>query len=270
MHNKKLPHKARIEELLSIVASLRHPDTGCQWHLSQDFSSIASYTIEEAYEVLEAIEKSDMPALRDELGDLLFQVVYHARLAEEKQEFDFNDVVAKACEKMVRRHPQVFDTGVITTTKPSKTWEQHKREERKLPAGQSILSTVESKQPAINEAYKLQKKVSSVGFDWDNLQAVIDKLDEEINELKDEIRSNNHSRIEDELGDVLFSCINLARHLQVNPERSLRKTNQRFSRRFAYIEQQLEMSGLSMEECSLVELDALWDQAKNYYSKLDV
>jgi len=269
MHNTKLPHEARIKELLSIVASLRNPDTGCKWHLSQDFSSIAPYTVEEAYEVLEAIENKDMPALRDELGDLLFQVVYHSRLAEEGQEFNFNDVVDATCEKMIRRHPQVFDAELNRTTNLTKTWEQHKREERELPAQQSVLSTVESKQPAINQAYKLQKKASSVGFDWDNIQAVIDKLDEEIAELKDEIRNNNHSRIESELGDVLFSCINLARHLQVNPEVSLRRTNQRFSRRFEYIEQQLKMSGLSMEECSLAELDALWDQAKNYYAQLD-
>ena len=268
MYNEKLTPDARIAELLKIMASLRDPKTGSEWHLAQDFSSIAPYTVEEAYEVLEAIEQKSMPSLQDELGDLLFQVVYHARLAEESGAFCFNDVVDAVSDKLVRRHPQIFDKENIEGESPT-SWEQQKHAERVVSEGKSILSDVSSKQPAINQAYKLQKQASSVGFDWDNLQGVVDKLDEEIGELKDEIQNNNHSRIEEELGDVLFSCINLARHLQVNPEHCLRQTSQRFSHRFKCIEQQLDIAGLSIEECSLVELDALWDQAKKYYAELN-
>ena len=259
MHNTKMRRNKQLQGLLDIVAELRDNETGCEWHLAQDFNSIMPYTIEEAYEVAEAIEQRDMPALRDELGDLLFQVVYHSRLAEEQQAFNFTDVVEAACEKMVRRHPHVFESAVAAKTP---TWEQFKRVEKKSAGQQGVLSGVGSKQPAMRQAEKLQKQASAVGFDWDNLQDVVDKLDEEIAELKHEIQQLNQPRIEEEFGDVLFSCINLARHLKVNPEHSLRQTNRRFSARFEYIEQALKDSALSFEECSLAELDHLWEQAK--------
>ncbi len=262
MHNKNIKRETKINDLLDIMASLRDPNTGCEWHLQQDFSSIAAYTVEEAYEVLEAIEQKNMPALRDELGDLLFQVVYHSKLAEEQNDFCFDDVVEAVCNKMTRRHPHVFDSSVENRKLAANAWELNKRSENKSSVQQSALSGVDSKQPAIRQAYKIQKKASAVGFDWDNLKDVVDKLDEEIAELKVEINQNNQLRIAEELGDVLFSCINLARHLKVNPESCLRQTNQRFSRRFEYIEQQLQRSGLSMEESSLADLDKLWDEAK--------
>lgn len=259
MSHKKITTQHDIDDLLNILATLRNTDTGCEWNLAQDINSIAAYTIEEAYEVAEAIEQKDMPALCDELGDVLYQVVYHSRLAQEADAFDFSDVVQAACNKAIRRHPQVFSKAKTETVDD---WELQKQQEKNADAKRSILGAVESNQPAMNRAYQLQKKASSVGFDWDDLSAVVAKLDEEILELKDEITPNNQQRIGEELGDVLFSCINLARHLKLNPESSLRQTNKRFYDRFCYIEQYLKGQGRRVESCSLAELDDLWNQAK--------
>jgi len=266
MSHKKINPQHDIDELLNILAKLRNTDSGCEWNLAQDFNSIAAYTIEEAYEVAEAIENKDMPALCDELGDLLYQVVYHSRLAQEADAFNFSDVVAAACDKAIRRHPQVFAKAKIETVDD---WALQKQKENKADTKRSILGAVESNQPAMNRAYQLQKKASSVGFDWDDLSAVVAKLDEEILELKDEIKPNNQQRIGEELGDVLFSCINLARHLEINPESSLRQTNKRFYERFNYIEQHLKGQGLRVETCSLAELDELWNRAKKALSLSD-
>ncbi|MDF1688106.1 MAG: nucleoside triphosphate pyrophosphohydrolase [Cycloclasticus sp.] len=257
------PANNKVKELLDIMAQLRDRKNGCPWDLEQDFASIAPYTIEEAYEVADAIERKNLHALKDELGDLLFQVVFHAQLAKEQQAFEFADIVASICDKLTRRHPHVFDESFIGKGNLSKQWEAHKRAEQKGSDLKGVLDGVSKNQPAMNQAYKLQKKAASVGFDWPDVEGVLAKLDEEVDELKAEIGvANNSQRIEEELGDVLFSCINLARHLNVNPEWSLRLANQRFSNRFSHIEERLKESGKNIENCSLSTLDALWDEAK--------
>ena len=260
----------KVEELLKIMAQLRDKETGCPWDLAQNFASIAPYTIEEAYEVADAIEQNNMLALKDELGDLLFQVIFHSQLAKEQQAFEFVDVVQSICDKLTRRHPHVFDESFVAKGDLSKQWEAHKRAEKKDKGGAGILDGISGNQPAMNQAYKLQKKAASVGFDWPEIGGVIEKLDEEIEELKAEVGvKNNAQRIEEELGDVLFSCINLARHLNVNPEGALRLANKRFSSRFSYIEETLKQSGEEMENCSLRVLDALWDDAKEATKKTE-
>ncbi|ORU92927.1 MAG: nucleoside triphosphate pyrophosphohydrolase [Cycloclasticus sp. symbiont of Bathymodiolus heckerae] len=262
MPNRNNALKSEMDKLLTIMARLREPEKGCPWDLEQNFETIAPYTLEEAYEVVEAIQQKDMTALKDELGDLLFHVVFHARLAEEEKLFTFDDVVTGICDKLTRRHPHVFDGKTIAKEDLAKQWEEAKRKE-KGAASQSILDQVSANQPAMSQAYKLQKKVASVGFDWQSLEPVIEKLDEEISELKDEIKlQENHQRVEEELGDVLFSCINLARHLDINPEWSLRQANKRFSGRFSYIEHALKQRGLSVEGSSLEDLGRLWEEAK--------
>ena len=209
------------------------------------------------------IQQSDMPALRDELGDLLFQVVFHSKLAEEQRCFSFDDVLVSICEKLKRRHPHVFGSKPVDTKDLAKQWEAHKRAEKALRHDTSILDGVDTNQPAMNQAYKLQKKAASVGFDWDDLVPVLAKLDEEVRELKDEIGIlNNRQRLEEEVGDVMFSCINLARHLDINPEWSLRKANKRFSDRFTFVEQQVMKSGAKIEDCSLETLETFWLAAK--------
>jgi len=252
-----------VDDLVEVMARLRNPNAGCPWDLEQNFETIAPYTIEEAYEVADAIQKNDMDALKDELGDLLFQVVFHARLAEEQASFTFDDVVSAIGDKLTRRHPHVFEEGFSDKRDLAEQWESHKRKEKASNSLSGILGDVRTNQPAINHAYKLQKKAASVGFDWDSIKPVLDKLDEEMAEFKEEINiDDNYQRIEEELGDVLFSCINLARHLNVNPEWSLRKANMRFTTRFAFIEQELIKSNLNIEDCSLETLDALWGKAK--------
>ena len=260
----------KVEELLKIMVQLRDKETGCPWDLAQNFASIAPYTIEEAYEVVDAIEQKNMQALKDELGDLLFQVIFHSQLAQEQQAFEFADVVQSICDKLTRRHPHVFDKSFVAKGDLSKQWEAHKRAEKKDEGDVGILDGIGGNQPAMSQAYKLQKKASSVGFDWPEIGGVIDKLDEEIEELKAEVEvKNNSQRIEEELGDVLFSCINLARHLNINPEGSLRLANKRFSSRFSYIEETLRLSGENIENCSLMRLDALWDDAKEATKKAE-
>lgn len=264
MSKKNIDTNSKVTDLLQIMGQLRDPEAGCAWDLQQRFETIAPYTIEEAYEVAEAIQQSDMPALRDELGDLLFQVVFHSRLAEEGGAFSFDDVVTAICDKLTRRHPHVFAGEVIKESDLAKRWEAQKREEKIADMPVSILETVSPHQPAINQAYKLQKKASSVGFDWPSIEPVIDKLDEEIAEINQEIgKENNQQRIEEELGDVLFSCVNLARHLDINPEWALRGANKRFFKRFSYIEEQLATRGVKMGDCSLGTLNELWTDAKN-------
>jgi ATP diphosphatase len=250
-------------KLLNIMEQLRDSETGCPWDIKQTFETIAPYTIEEAYEVADAIQQKDMDALRTELGDLLFQVVFYSKLAEEQHSFDFDDVVTSICEKLTNRHPHVFAGKVIAESDLAQHWENSKRKEKGDVGSLGILNDVNSHQPAINQAFKLQKKASSVGFDWQSVEPVIEKLDEEIAEIKKEIPlANNKLRIEEELGDVLFSCVNLARHLDVNPEWSLRRANERFTERFNYIEDQLKRLGASFENSTPETLDKLWNEAK--------
>lgn len=264
-----------IEQLLAIMAALRTPGTGCPWDLEQDFSSIAPYTIEEAYEVADTIQRGDLADLRDELGDLLLQVVFHARMAQEAGAFDFGGVVEAITAKMIRRHPHVFGNARDMTPDQVKAlWVQIKAQEKHQkaqerarngvpePEAGGLLADVPTALPALTRAVKLQAKAGTVGFDWNDPLAVLAKMQEEINELKQEITENNSTNIRDELGDLLFAMANLARHLNVDPEAAMRQTNSKFERRFRFIEQALAAQGKALADSSLEEMDALWNAAK--------
>jgi len=265
---------SEIRKLLDIMAALRDPDTGCSWDKKQDFNSISAYTIEEAYEVVDAIERNDLHDLKDELGDLLFQVAFHSRLAEELGEFNFDDVVKAINEKMIRRHPHVFgDSSEKDEVKLSAAWEQQKRIERDNKTGvesltvKSELNGIASTLPALLWAEKTQKRASHCGFDWPDIQPVFDKLDEEVDELKIEIGLlDNQQRIEEEMGDVLFASVNIARHLKVNPEQALRNANRRFMSRFAVVEELLAENGRKMQDCEVEDLELYWEKAKKIIS----
>ncbi len=264
-----------IDRLIEIMAALRTPGTGCPWDLEQNFSTIAPYTIEEAYEVADAIARDDHTELCEELGDLLLQVAFHARMAEEADKFDFGDVVTAITKKMIRRHPHVFGDDEIHDAGMSKArWEAIKAEEKQekaqhnssggQPAPASLLDDVALALPALTRAVKLQARAGTVGFDWNNVRAVIDKLHEELTEIEAELAAENRSedRIEDEIGDLFFVIANLARHLDVDPEKALRRTNEKFCKRFRHIETCLRDQGRSPHEASLDEMEALWQQAK--------
>lgn len=253
----------RIETLLAIMARLRTPGTGCPWDLEQDFRTIAPYTIEEAYEVADAIERRDMNQLKDELGDLLFQVVFHSRMAEEAGSFSFADVVQAITEKMVRRHPHVFgDADVKTADAQTAAWEEHKRKER-LEKGGGLMDDVPVAFPALTRAYKLQKRAASVGFDWTERQGIIDKLHEEIGELEEAFDGGApREKLQDELGDILFVIANLARFHGVQPEEALRGTNEKFVRRFKFIETHARNTGRGLTELKLAEMEEIWQSAK--------
>ncbi|MDF1686151.1 MAG: nucleoside triphosphate pyrophosphohydrolase [Parvibaculaceae bacterium] len=273
-----LPSDTRsIHALLAVMAQLRNPDGGCPWDLEQDFNSIAPYTLEEAYEVVDAIERHNLVDLREELGDLLLQVVFHAQMASEQQAFDFSDVVQGIVEKMIRRHPHVFgDEESKTAGAVAGRWDQIKEQEKaeklkatlnageQAPAPESLLDDVPVVLPGLTQAVKLQKKAAKVGFDWPDTSQVIDKLNEEMLELSQEVthEPRDTSKIEDELGDILFVYANLARHLGVDPEAAIRRTNQKFRRRFGRIEELLSTEGKEFDEMDLAGLDKLWDQAK--------
>jgi MazG family protein len=265
--------KRDISDLLQIMQKLRDPAGGCPWDIEQNFDSIAPYTIEESYEVAEAIAHKDMASLKDELGDLLFQVVFHAQMAAEEGSFSFEDVVEAVCEKMTRRHPHVFgDVSVADADAQTIAWEQHKeveRIEKARAAGQvpSVLDGVALSYPALLRSVKLSKRAARVGFDWPDAEPVIEKLNEEMLELAEELvrKSNgddNRAEIESELGDILFAYTSLARHLNVDPEQALRGTNNRFEQRFRTIEKILADQGKKPEDQSLDELEALWQTAK--------
>ena len=254
-----------IGKLLEIMSELRDPDTGCPWDRVQDFKSIASYTLEEAYEVVDAIDRNDLQHLCAELGDLLFQVVYHAQMARENGWFDFNDVVETINHKLLERHPHVFGNEKISSAREqSQVWEINKiREQRGVDGTAGILANISLNLPALARARKLQLRAATVGFDWSNVQAVQNKLVEEIQELSVEIANHDESRIEDELGDLLFACVNLARHLDIDAESALRKANIKFENRFGYVEQKLAKQDKSPEQASLEEMDNLWQEAKD-------
>jgi MazG family protein len=246
------------------MATLRNPDGGCPWDLEQTFATIAPHTLEEAYEVVEAIEADDKPALKDELGDLLFQVVFYAQMAKEEGSFDFDRVADAISDKMVRRHPHVFgDAEMRDSGNHIKQWEEQKARERAEKAATGALDGVSVALPALPRAVKLQKRVARVGFDWPHIDQVFDKLTEEIGELKDELGDNpSQARIAEEMGDILFVCANLARKLGVDPETALRGCNQKFERRFRHIEAGLAKDGRRPEDASLDEMEALWAEAK--------
>lgn len=255
-----------MDRLIAIMAWLRHPERGCPWDRQQNFASIAPYTIEEAYEVADAIDRGSMPDLREELGDLLLQVVYHARMAEEDGAFAFADVAAAISRKMIDRHPHVFGSqSVPDAAAQTAAWEATKAAERagKARPGDSVLDGVALALPALMRAEKLQKRAARVGFDWGAPEPVIDKIEEEIGELRAEVEAGAPAeRLTDEIGDVLFAVANLARHLQIDPEAALRATNDKFTRRFRHVEQSLKAQGRAPEAASLDEMEALWVEAK--------
>ena len=261
-----------IARLIEIMAALRRPGSGCPWDLEQNFQTIAPYTIEEAYEVADAIGRGDLDDLKDELGDLLLQVVFHARMAEEQGSFAFGDVVQAINEKLIRRHPHVFgDKAGMSTGEVNVQWDQIKAEEKaaRARAGQGpapgragALSGVSPGLPALARALKLQQKASQVGFDWNSAQAVIDKIREETDEIEAELGNGDAERLKGEVGDLLFVVVNLARHLDVDPETALRMCNLKVERRFAAIENGLAAVGKKPEDATLAEMDALWNAAK--------
>ncbi len=258
-----MSNEPAVQKLVDVMAALRHPETGCPWDREQDFSTIAPYTVEEAYEVQSAIAAGDPAQLRDELGDLLFQVVYHARLAEERGWFDFADVATGITEKMIRRHPHVF-AGAPARDSAAQTgaWEAQKAAERSARAESGVLDGVAATLPALQRAQKLTARAARVGFDWPDAHAVLDKLNEEIGELRAELPVADPARMADELGDMLFVLANLARKLGQNAEACLDGTNAKFIRRFGYIERALAAAGRSPAQASLAEMDSLWVQAK--------
>jgi len=268
-----------IQRLLEIMARLRDPQRGCPWDLQQNFKTIAPYTIEEAYEVADAIEREDLPSLRDELGDLLFQVVFHSQMAKEQGAFDFEAVAQAICEKMERRHPHVFANASIADAEAqSVAWEEQKRREREQKQNSqepSVLDDVPVALPALTRANKLGKRAAQVGFEWSDVHGAIEKLDEEIAEFKAEVRSNaclqadtttegrhQHERLAAELGDVLFCVVNVCRYLKIDPEQALKRTNASFERRFRYVERGLARQGKTPGEATLSEMDRLWDEGK--------
>ena len=258
------------KRLLDIMAKLRDPETGCPWDVEQTFASIVPCTIEEAYEVAEAIRKNDMAELRSELGDLLLQVVFYAQMAEEQGRFSFEDVAEAISDKLIKRHPHVFGDATIETAEAqTKAWEEQKKQERDAKAKSegrepSILDDVALGLPGLTRAEKLQKRAARVGFDWPDISYVFDKLEEELLELREAAAAgkNNQAHQQEELGDLLFVCANLARHLGVNAEEAIRAANAKFERRFHYIEKSLREKGKTPEQSTLEEMDALWNKAK--------
>lgn len=260
----------QMQRLIDIMAALRDPERGCPWDKEQTFSSIVPFTIEETYEVVEAIDQGDMASLKEELGDLLFQVVFYAQMAKEKSEFDFDDIVEGICTKLKRRHPHVFANGAVNgAEEQSKAWEQFKQQERsdKAKIAQrrlSVMDDIPSALPGLMRAVKLQRRAAKVGFDWPNIGPVLAKIEEELAEVRYELEhGGSQQRLSDEIGDLIFACTNLARHTKVDPEVAMRGINQRFERRFRRIESLLAQQNKLPEEVSLDELDVLWNRAKS-------
>ena len=265
MQNPPSTAEAEVRRLLGIMARLRDPERGCPWDVVQDFASIAPYTIEEAYEVADAIERGDMAELRGELGDLLFQVVFHARMAEEAGAFDFAEVARGIADKMIRRHPHVFGDEDRDRTPEEQTvaWEAIKAAERAgKPAETGVLAGVAAGLPALTRAVKLQNRAARVGFDWPEAGAVLDKIAEETAELVEARDAGETAKLAEEYGDLLFVMANLGRHLGVDPEAALRAANAKFTRRFESIEAALAAEGRAPADSTLAEMDALWDAAK--------
>lgn len=264
-----------LQQLLQIMTRLRDPETGCPWDLEQDFSTIAPYTLEEAHEVADAIARGDMDNLREELGDLLLQVVFHAQMASEQGLFDFEQVAAGIADKMIRRHPHVFPDGRLDSRLDGETvaiesrevvanWDAIKKAEKaaKGETHSRILDGITAGLPALTRAEKLQRKAGKVGFDWNDPRAVIAKIREELDEVEAELDNGTPAAQEEELGDLLFCVVNLARHLDLDSEMALKKANAKFERRFAHIEDRLGEQGIPFSSASLDEMEALWTEAK--------
>ena len=271
----------KLEDLLHLMSCLRDPQFGCPWDLKQNYASIVPHTLEEAYEVADAIERGDFDHLQGELGDLLFQVVYYSQLALEEGRFEFAGVVDSITRKLIRRHPHVFPTGELYApadippldeAQVKQRWEEIKAEERALKAAEpeqlSLLDDVPVALPALSRAAKLQKRTAQVGFDWPDALPVLDKVREELDEVLEAMASNDTQAIGEEVGDLLFVVVNLARHLKVDPETALRGANAKFERRFRFIEQALRDTQRPIEDCTLEDLDALWGEAKRQEKNL--
>jgi len=267
-HNQKTEYG--IEDLRYLMRRLRDPKSGCPWDLKQNFQSLTSHTIEEAYEVVDAIEQDDMSHLSEELGDLLFQIIFYSQLAEEQSQFSFDDIISTITQKLIRRHPHVFPEGTIESSRVSladaeiveikRVWEEIKRQERTDKGIGKTLDDIPLALPALNRALKLQKRAANVGFDWSDIKPVIEKINEEVIELEVEIKRGDKVRMANELGDLLFSCVNLARHLKLDPETSLRGANQKFKRRFESME--LLAGKTKIEDYSADQLELLWGKVK--------
>ena len=267
-HNQKTEYG--IEDLRYLMRRLRDPQSGCPWDLKQNFQSLTSHTIEEAYEVVDAIEQDDMSQLSEELGDLLFQIIFYSQLAEEQSQFSFDDIISTITQKLIRRHPHVFPEGTIKSSRVSladaeiveikRVWEEIKRQERTDKGVGKTLDDIPLALPALNRALKLQKRAANVGFDWSDIKPVIEKINEEVIELEVEIKRGDKVGMADELGDLLFSCVNLARHLKLDPETSLRGANQKFKRRFESME--LLAGKTKIEDHSADQLELLWGKVK--------
>lgn len=260
-----------LDDLLYLMRRLRDPDGGCPWDRQQDFASIVPHTLEEAYEVADTIERQDWAHLQDELGDLLFQVIFYARLGEEQERFDFHAIIDQLVSKLIRRHPHVFPQGQLRSEARKESvdvaavgerWEAIKQREREAKARPGVLDEIPLALPGLSRAAKLQKRAAKVGFDWGDALPVLDKLEEEIAELRQAIASGDSDSVRDEMGDLLFAQVNLARHLQVDPEQAIRSTNAKFERRFRYIEEQVRAAGGCWTDFTLAQLDAWWDEAK--------
>lgn len=268
-----------IKHLLDIMAALRTPGSGCGWDIAQTFETIVPYTIEEAYEIADAVARGDLADLRDELGDLLLQVVFHARIAEERGAFDFGGVVEAITQKMIRRHPHVFgDARDLAPHEVAELWARIKAEEKAAKAGISdaardeatsdeatsagLLQDILLALPGLSRAVKLQSKASTVGFDWNDIRLVLDKIREETDEIEEALELAGQDALEDEIGDLLFAVANLARHAKVDPESAVRRANAKFERRFRFIEQELARQGVALGDATLAQMDALWNAAK--------
>ncbi|MBD1226618.1 nucleoside triphosphate pyrophosphohydrolase [Xenorhabdus griffiniae] len=255
-----------IERLKRIMAQLRHPQDGCPWDKVQTSATIAPYTLEETYEVLDAIERNDINALKEELGDLLFHIVFYAQMAQEQQQFDFNDICEAVCDKLERRHPHIFNQQAgISGEEAISSWEQRKAAERAEKDQHSVLDDIPASLPALMKAYKIQKRCASVGFDWDTIGPVLDKVYEEIDEVMDEAKQAvlDKDRLEEELGDLLFSVVNLSRHLGHKPEIALQKACKKFENRFRHVEKLILDKGMSLETATLDEMEAMWQRVKS-------
>jgi len=275
--NPNINSKASIEKLRWIMSQLRDPETGCPWDIKQDFASITAHTIEEAYEVVDAIEQNDFNELSKELGDLLFQVIFYSQLGQEQQLFDFDGVVEAICEKLIRRHPHVFSDGDLTTDEQIKAnWENEKAKERQQKQGQanktqenkqealSILADIPKNLPALSQAAKIQKRCAHVGFDWHDIKDVFAKIEEEVLEVKEELEATaiNKAALAEELGDLMFAVVNLCRHAKQDPETLLRRANQKFTKRFYGVEAQVNTSGKEFTAHDLEELEQYWQIVK--------
>lgn len=253
-----------ISRLLAIMARLRDPLQGCPWDRAQNFKTIVPHTLEEAYEVAETIEQGDLQALRDELGDLLFQIVFYAQLAQEQQVFHFSDIVKSICDKLERRHPHVFgDIKITTAEEQTAHWEKLKADERaskSVEVSNSLLDGITATLPALPQAQKIQKRVATVGFDWPDHHGVMQKIQEELIEVKNDW--SDAVKRKEEIGDLLFACVNLARHAEVDAESALRDANRKFTKRFRYVETLLRNQQIEINGASLAQLDSAWDQAK--------